>query len=263
MANVVITGGTRGLGRAMVLKFLEAGDRVALCSRSEHSVLETTGELEKKGEVFGRVCDIRDFASVKGFAEWCSETLGHIDFWINNAGVANSTKTDLVGIPEDEIDTVIRTNLIGTIYATKAALGVMGSQGSGHIFLMEGMGSNGRATPNLLPYGASKASMPQLLKTLLVETEGSGIGVHLLSPGVVLTDLLLENASLKAKKVFNILAEMPEVPATFLVERIRKVRGTGRRIRFLTRRKVMFRFLTAWRYKDRFFDEDGNLLVNL
>lgn len=264
MANVVITGGTRGLGRALTKRFLEMGDKVAICSRSQESIDQTLEELDRHGSLIGKVCDIKDFENVREFAEWCSKEFnGQIDYWINNAGIANPTKAFLSDLPPEEVEEVIRTNLIGTILATKAALQVMEKQKSGHIFLMEGMGSNGRPTPRILPYGASKAPFPQLLKTLLEETKGSNIGIHTLSPGIVLTDLLLENTPNDAKRIFNILAEKPEIPAAFLVEKIRGINGTGKRIRYLSRWKIMKRFLIARRYRNRFFDDQGNLLVDL
>lgn len=264
MANVVITGGSRGLGKAMARRFLEHGDRVIICSRSEESISEAIDELGTLGDLSGKSCDITDYKALQEFGKWVQEQFdGQIDYWINNAGVANPTKAYLDELPVDEIDFVIRTNLTGTILATKVALNLMKEQKEGHIFLMEGMGSTGRPSPRLLPYGASKASFPQLLKTLVEETKGSKIGVHSLSPGIVLTDLLLENAPLEAKRIFNILAELPETPAHFLVERIKAIKGTGKRIQFLTRRRAMWRFMTAWRYKNRYFDEVGNLVIKL
>jgi len=105
--------------------------------------------------------------------------------------------------------------------------------------------------------GATKRAIPQLTESLAKETEGSGVGVHTLSPGMVLTDLLLRDSTPEVKRVFNILAEKPETVASFLVERVREVEGSGQYIRFLTNPKAAWRFATAWRRKNRFFDEEG------
>jgi len=139
---------------------------------------------------------------------------------------------------------------------------MMIAQGHGHIFNMEGMGSDGKRTyANSLVYTTSKAAIPMIQRTLLLETKDLTVpvGIHDLSPGMVLTDLLLKDkpdASLT--KVFNILAEKPETVADNLVPRIRAVKGTGKRIDFLSGFKVMKRFMTAKKYKNRFFDDEGN-----
>jgi chlorophyll(ide) b reductase len=155
------------------------------------------------------------------------------------------------------LESVVETNLMGTLLGCRAALRVMLAQGSGHLFNMDGRGADGAATPGFAAYGATKSSIPQLMTTLAKETEGSGVGVHTLSPGMVLTDLLLGQTSSQAAKIFNILAERPETVANFLVARVRNVKGTGQYIRYLTKPKIAWRFATAWRRKNRFFDEDG------
>jgi chlorophyll(ide) b reductase len=70
--------------------------------------------------------------------------------------------------------------------------------------------------------------------------------------------ILGDNPDAKTKQFFNILAERPETVADYLVPKIRQVKGTGKKISFLSMLKVMGRFLTAKKYKNRFFDEDGN-----
>jgi len=96
----------------------------------------------------------------------------------------------------------------------------------------------------------------QFTKTLVKETKGKGVGVHNLSPGMVLTDLLISHADKEAYKIFNILAEKPETVVKKLVPKIRAIKGTGKSIRFLTKRGVTWRFMTARRRKNRFFEEE-------
>jgi chlorophyll(ide) b reductase len=71
----------------------------------------------------------------------------------------------------------------------------------------------------------------------------------------------MQNADLRAKKIFNILSERPETVAKFLVPRIRDVKGTGKEISYLTKKRALWRFLTAWKRKKRFFDEEGNMIT--
>jgi len=158
-----------------------------------------------------------------------------------------------------QIKRVIETNIIGTLYCCRAVLKTMISQGSGHIFNMEGMGSDGRTYAKSLVYATSKSAIPMIQKTLLLETKGLPVGIHDLSPGMVLTDLLLKDEpDLQTKKVYNILAERPETVADYLVPKIRQIKGTGKKIKFLSGPKVMMRFLTAGKAKNKYFDEQGN-----
>lgn len=98
----------------------------------------------------------------------------------------------------------------------------------GRIFLIDGAGSRGTATANSATYGSTKAAMPQLLRSLAAEVKQSKVSVHLASPGMVATDLLLKGVSNpRAAKIVNILAEDPKVVAAWLAPRMRGVAGNG------------------------------------
>ena len=195
-------------------------------------------------------------------AKFGKEKFGTIHFWINNAGVREVERVPLMEKDTSLIIKVLETNIMGTLYGCKAALNIMIPQKSGHIFNLEGWGSDGRASPMSIGYGASKAAIPQLTNTLITETKGTSIGVHTISPGMVLTDLILENVELNPRtiKIFNILAERPEIVAQSLVPKIREIKGTGKHIRYLTRKRAMWRFLTAWKRKNHLIDEQGQLI---
>lgn len=259
--NVVITGSTKGLGLALAREFLRHGDAVVVSSRSTERVKAAVADLEREfpgSRVLGQSCDVSKAEEVDALADFAQAQLGALDVWINNAGSAGDQNNLLIDSPAETLDLIIRTNLLGTMLGCRAALRVMLPQGHGHVFNMDGRGADGTGTPGMAAYGATKRAIPQLTQSLVKETAGSGVGVHTLSPGMVLTDLLLRDASPESKRVFNILAERPETVAQFLVERVRAVQGTGRYIRFLTRSKAAWRFATAWRRKNRFFDEVGN-----
>lgn len=261
--NVVITGSTRGIGLAMAREFVGHGDQVVVSSRSAERVQATIAELEREcpgATVLGQACDVSQSADVDALASFAQEQLDSLDIWINNAGSSGFQNRPLAEADVQVLDTVVRTNLLGTLLGCRAALRIMLAQGHGHIFNMDGYGANGRATPGLAAYGATKRSIPQLTATLVKEINGTNVGVHTLSPGMVLTDLLLRDTPLEAKRIYNILAERPETVAHFLVERVRKVQGTGQYIRFLTNAKIAWRFATAWARKNRFFDDEGRML---
>jgi len=266
-ASVVITGGSEGIGYALTVEFLALGDRVIIASRSKDKVDKAVQKLREQfsqATIFGFApCNIANEEHLKSLADFAQEKLGRIDYWINNAGCSQSKNSPLTETDTNEIKEIIDTNSFGTLIATKIALIAISKQEAitpnskkGHIFIMDGAGSNGMSTPNFITYGMTKASYPQLLSSLLKENKNNQIGIHLLSPGMVLTKLLLSESNLKPTtlKIFNILAEKSDTVAKWLVPRIRGVRGTGSYIRFLTFPGVIWRFSTAWARKNRFFD---------
>ena len=257
--NIVITGSTKGIGLALAKEFLSHGDNVVISSRTEekvNSIVEKLKGLYPENKVIGIVCDVTKGEELANLARKAKESLGVINIWINNAGTNGPERGDLVNISDEAFREVVETNLLGLLIGSREALKIMIEQGEGHLFNMAGWGSDGRPSPSVAAYGATKASIPQLTKTLVKETKGKGVGIHNLSPGMVLTDLLLTHADKEAFKIFNILAEKPETVVKKLVPKIRAIKGTGKSIRFLTRRGVMWRFMTARRRKNRFFDED-------
>ncbi|KAL0054628.1 hypothetical protein WJX82_000172 [Trebouxia sp. C0006] len=134
-----------------------------------------------------------------------------------------------------------------------AAIQTMRSQASGgKLFLVDGAGSQGTATANTASYGSTKAAMPQLLRSLAAEVKNTKVCVHLVSPGMVATDLLLKGVSSPtAAKIVNILAEDPKVVAAWLVPRMRGVTGNGKYFKYLTPLGVLGRFLTFRKRRNR------------
>ncbi|PRW56950.1 putative chlorophyll(ide) b reductase chloroplastic isoform A [Chlorella sorokiniana] len=270
--RVVITGGSCGIGKALAREFLKCGDVVVVTSRSEAGAERAAQHLrEEVGpgvRVTGVACDVSDPASVERLVGEAAAVLGGgIDVWVNNAGYSGSFQS-LVNQPAESIAQVVRTNLLGSLLATQAAMKHMAAQpGGGHIFNFEGAGSDGAPTPQYAAYGATKAAIAQLLRTLQTEASAlpgaaqAPVRVHNLSPGMVLTDLLLEGATPRNKQVFNILCEHPETVAAFLVPRARSVVARGDRgaaIRYLTPARVLAKLLAAPLRAGRYFDSNGD-----
>ncbi|EIE27680.1 NAD(P)-binding protein, partial [Coccomyxa subellipsoidea C-169] len=267
--NVVVTGGTRGIGKAIAREFLRSGDRVMVSSRSVQAVRRAMSELREEVTpvgtdiwIGGIDCDVSSPASVQRLVDGAASQMGSIDVWINNAGYSGTFQSFIEARPE-QIQEVVQTNLLGCLLCTRAAMRLMAAQPrGGHIFNMDGAGADGLPTPQYAAYGATKAGIAHLKGSLGAEAarEGAPVGVHCLSPGMVLTNLLLEGASDINKQIFNILCEQPETVAAFLVPRARTVaaRGeAGRYIRFLTLPRALLRFITAPLRTNRFFNADG------
>ncbi|CAD6233574.1 unnamed protein product [Miscanthus lutarioriparius] len=273
--NVVITGSTRGLGKALAREFLLSGDHVVITSRSPESVLQTIKELEeniqeglsvaKKKErkilshakVVGTACDVCKPEDVKKLVNFSINELGSVDIWINNAGT-NKGFRPLVTFSDDDITQIVSTNLVGSLLCTREAMNVMQYQEKGgHIFNMDGAGSGGSSTPLTAVYGSTKCGLRQFQGSLLKESRRSKVGVHTASPGMVLTDLLLSGSSIRNKQMFNLICELPETVARTLVPRMRVVKGSGKAINYLTPPRILLALVTAWVRRGRWFDDEG------
>ncbi|MER5319020.1 SDR family oxidoreductase [Streptosporangium roseum] len=243
---VVVTGGTRGLGLGLVREFLDRGHQVAFCGSRPESVDGALATLEA-GRVCGVAADVTDRAQVQALWDTAVDRFGKIDVWINNAGVSHSRKP-LWELPAAEAATVVGVNLTGVLNGSAVALAGMAEQGHGHVWNMEGLGSDGRAVPGLSVYGATKRALTYLTRALAKEVP-DGVSVGLLSPGMVVTDLLVHDYSpeelARASRIFNILADRVGTVAPWLAGRALSQTRNGAHVRWLTRRKVFARFAAA------------------
>lgn len=265
--NVVITGGGRGIGKAIAREFLRSGDRVFITSRTTSGVQKVAADMRAEVSpdvvVEGIDCDVSNPARVARLASYAKSKLGRIDVWINNAGYSGSFQTFLDSSPE-QLQQVVSTNMTGTLLCTRAALQVMQKQSSGgHIFNMDGAGADGMPTPQYAAYGATKAGIAHLMGSLKAESKVKTVGVHTLSPGMVLTDLLLEGATPENKQIFNILCEQPETVAAYLVPRVRTVvarKSLSTYIKYLTIPRALAKFLTAPTKANKYFNKQGEVV---
>ncbi|KAJ1442495.1 Short-chain dehydrogenase/reductase SDR [Sesbania bispinosa] len=244
--NVLITGSTKGIGYALAKEFLKAGDNVVICSRSYERVETAVESLRVEyGEqhVWGTKCDVRNGEDVKNLVSFAQEKLKYIDIWINNAGSNAYSYKPLAEASDEDLIEVVTTNTLGLMICCREAIKMMASQPrGGHIFNIDGAGSDGRPTPRFAAYGATKRSVVHLTKSLQAELQMQDVKnvmVHNLSPGMVTTDLLMSGANTKQAKFFiNVLAEPAEVVAEYLVPNIRSIPANGSMkptyIRFLT-----------------------------
>lgn len=264
--RVVVTGGSTGIGKALAREFLRSGDRVIVTSRSlagaQRAVEQLREEVGLGIDITGLDCDVSCPASVDRLVARAQAQLGGIDVVVNNAGYSGSFQS-LLEQSAEQVERVVRTNLLGSLLVTRAALRAMAEQpGGGHIFNLDGAGADGSPTPKYAAYGATKIGIAQLQRTMQVEAAGlpNPVGVHNLSPGMVLTELLLEGATPANKQAFNILCEHPETVAAFLVPRARSVvaRGqVGAAIRYLTPARALAKLLTAPLNIGKYFDSEG------
>ncbi|XP_054813313.1 chlorophyll(ide) b reductase NOL, chloroplastic [Prosopis cineraria] len=211
--RVLITGSSKGIGYALAKEFLRAGDYVVICSRSNERVESAVQSLrEEFGEqhVWGTKCDVREAEDVKNLVAFAQEKLKYIDIWINNAGSNAYSYKPLAEASDEDLIEVVTTNTLGLMICCREAIKIMANQPrGGHIFNIDGAGSDGRPLPGVLSllkfaaYGATKRSVVHLTKSLQAELQMQdvkNVAVHNLSPGMVTTDLLMSGATTKQVK---------------------------------------------------------------
>ena len=254
MKNVVITGSTRGLGLEMAKEFLKAGCNVTISGSKPESFTNAKKELKGFEERFIYVtCNVRDIADVKDLWRKSVEKWGKVDLWINNAG-QNCPKEYFYDTPDEYMDSVVDTNIKGVLYGTKVAVENMLKQGHGQIWNMEGLGSDGMIVEQTILYATSKSAITYFTKGVAKELKNSPVKIGRLSPGMMLTDLMVKSPTgetssvtqdARFKKIFNILGEKPETVAKFLVPRILNNTKQDAHIVWLTNFKAMRKFLMA------------------
>ncbi|XWS17265.1 hypothetical protein CRYUN_Cryun33cG0052800 [Craigia yunnanensis] len=202
-----------------------------------------------QAKVAGIACDVCEANDVEKLANFAINELGSVDIWINNAGT-NKGFRPLLQFSDEDINQVVSTNLIGSILCTREAMQIMNNQPKGgHIFNMDGAVNNdyySLLSSQTSRYGSTKCGLRQLHASLLNECKHSKVGIHTASPGMVLTDLLLSGSTIKNKRMFNIICELPETVARSLVPQMRVVKGTGKAINYLTPPWILLALVTAW-----------------
>lgn len=257
--NIVITGSTRGIGKEVAKKFLLQGHNVIITSSNPSNVYSTYREFKKdsiyNGKCYPIVADISSFEECSQLLYKSINLLGEIDIWINNAGV--SYRNELIELTDTKITKIVKTNLLGTIFCCKVIIPQMLKQKSGIVINFEGAGSNGFGTPLYSVYGSTKCGISQFTRSLQKEYSHSNIHLCTISPGMVITELLLKNTDIQSKKIFNIFCENAEHIADYLVTEIHKI-NYSKSIRYLTlNRMFILLFMSLFR-KNRFFDSVGN-----
>ncbi len=257
MKTVVITGSARGLGFEMAKKFRLNNYNVVISDINEDNLkkaLETLNGMESEAKVESCKCNVTSSSDLENLISFAKEKFGVIDIWINNAGV-NQPERAIWELTEDEINFVLDVDLKGTIMASRLVMQEMEKQKAGAIYNIEGYGSNDATMLGLSIYGTSKRAITYFTEALAKENEtrNTGIIIGRLSPGIMITDFLVNavgdkekiTLSEKTKKVYNILGDYPDVVADFMVKGMINNKKNNAKIEWLTNAKAAWRFMTA------------------
>lgn len=178
---VLVTGGTRGIGRSIAEAFLAAGAQVLVCGRNEPGTLP---EAQGRRAAF-MACDVRDADALHALMQQVVQRHGRLDVLVNNAG--GSPAADAASASPRFHEGVIRLNLLAPLHAAQAANAVMQQQAGGGVILFIGSVSALRPSPGTAAYGAAKAALLSLASSLAVEW-GPRVRVAVVSPGLVRTE---------------------------------------------------------------------------
>ena len=182
----IVTGSTKGIGRAIAEGLLDAGARVAISARNPQEVAAAAKDLERAhpGRILARPCDVRREDQVAALFAETERAFGGVDILVNNAGVGFFRNLEEMSL--EEWNSVIETNLTGVFLCSRAAIPRMRKRGGGYIFNISSLAGK-NAFPSASAYNASKFGLNGMSEALMQEVRYDGIKVSYLMPGSVAT----------------------------------------------------------------------------
>jgi 3-oxoacyl-[acyl-carrier protein] reductase len=181
--SVVVTGGSRGIGRGIARVFAEAGARVLITGRDETSLGAAVDDLKAAGEVSSFAGDVSDSAQCDAMARIAAERHGGIDVLCTNAGIF--PKANLAEMNRQNLEEVLATNFYGTVFAVQACLPWLEESGRGRIVVTSSITGPLTGDPGWAHYGASKAAQLGFMRTAAMELAQKKITINAVLPGNV------------------------------------------------------------------------------
>lgn len=185
--SVLVTGGSKGIGKGIALSFASAGARVTVIARTEEAAQATVDEIRQAGGT-AEACaaDVTDRGQMTSAVAWCVERFGGLDVLCANAGIFPSA--DLESMTDDQWDEVMDTNLKGTFISVQTALPALKKSAAGRVVLTSSITGPITGFPGWAHYGASKSGQLGFLKTAAIELGKYQITVNAVMPGNIITE---------------------------------------------------------------------------
>jgi NAD(P)-dependent dehydrogenase (short-subunit alcohol dehydrogenase family) len=186
--SALITGASRGIGRAIALRFARAGADVGLLARDQDALKEVAAQAEEQGVRAAVLpCDVTDAAAVQAAVAECITAFGQLDILVNNAGSLGSAGPFLA-LTDEDWQHVLNVDLLAAIHFLRLFGAHATARGSGSVVNVSSVaGANG--VPMLSHYAAGKAALGSLTRSLAAEWASAGVRVNAIEPGWVATDL--------------------------------------------------------------------------
>lgn len=221
----IITGSTRGIGRAIAREFVREGARVVITSSRKENVDAAVREFPD-GSVYGHVCDVSSYTEVDELLKAALRRYGVIDCMVNNAGISDP----FTGVCDSDPEIwgkVIDTNLKGAYYGSRAAARYFLAEGRpGKIINLAGSGTDkGSNTPFISAYGSTKSAIARFTLAMAAEYRQTPLSIMLLHPGLVRTEMISsDNPTPELQKqlrtfntILDIFAQSPDRAARYAV----------------------------------------------
>jgi 3-oxoacyl-[acyl-carrier protein] reductase len=196
----IVTGGARGIGKAIASALLRDGAKVILVDVDGERLEAAKNEMKDQGGVAVAVpLDITKSSQVKGMVDQVHKTFGRIDILVNNAGIIRRGTIETV--TEEDWDRVIEVNLKGTFNCCRAVVGIMKQQGYGKIVNVSSIAGKLGDITSAPGYGPSKAAIDALTKTLARQLARHGINVNAVSPHAIETEMSAQWSEERRKEI--------------------------------------------------------------
>lgn len=196
----IITGGARGIGKAIVLALVREGVKVAIVDFDKEGAIALKDRIEKEqGEAIAIPCDVSKSSEVKAMVDQVKKAFNRIDILVNNAGIIRRGTIETV--TEEDWDRVIEVNLKGTFNCSKAVVETMKQQGYGKIINVSSIAGKMGDITSAPGYGPSKAGIDALTKTLARQLAPYGINVNAVAPHAIETEMSAQWSEEKRKEI--------------------------------------------------------------
>jgi 3-oxoacyl-[acyl-carrier protein] reductase len=195
-SSAIVTGGSRGIGRATALVLAGQGAKVVVNYRQRSKEAEEVVDTIRRagGEAFSLKADVADPDSVQAMVEETMKRFGGVDILVNNAGIG-SPRAPLLEFREEDFDAMVDTNVKGVLFCSQAVMPHMMKKRSGKIVNISSLAGLGTALAGNSLYAATKASVMILTKRLALELGPYGVNVNCIAPGLIRTDMAIGGRS--------------------------------------------------------------------